>query len=72
MARSWQEADRIEVRRDAQALLSGGFTVHQALALVHLREAWKPRLMLECFAQRRAHGPLAFARWLYRQHVLQS
>lgn len=66
------ESNRIEARPEAQALIKGHFTVHQAIALVRLREVWKPRLAEECQAPQRVAAALAFARWLYVNAVLRS
>lgn len=59
-------------RQDAQALLNGGFTIHQALALVQLRQGWRPRVAEECHSIRTPEASLAFARWLYAAGVLRS
>ncbi len=65
-------ANGIEVRREAKALLNGGFTTNQAVALVRLRESWKPWFAGECRAPAPKAPRLEFARWLYSSHRLRS
>ncbi len=63
---------QIEVRLESNALLTGGFSVAEALSLVRLREAWKAALPRECGAAQPWQPRLEFARWLFTQGVLQS
>ena len=65
-------AGGIEVRREANALLNGGFTPDQAVGLVRLRETWKPWFAGEGRATVPKAPRLEFARWLYLSRRLKS
>ncbi len=48
MERHQIDKRRIEVRQESKALLTGRFSVDEALALVRLRESWQAALPREC------------------------